>query len=70
MLLKDKETGELVKVLDAEALIDPSKDTVPGRLQAGQEEQDPEDYAKDALIFPSNEALPQCWKDPNYQASI
>jgi len=68
MLLKDKGSGELVKVLDADTLIDPSKSTVSARLQAGQEEQDPEEYAKDALVFPSDEALPLCWTDPDYQA--
>lgn len=67
MLLKDKQTGELVKVLDAEALIDPSKQSVPARLQAGQEEQDPEEFSKDSLAFPSNEDLPECWRNPNYQ---
>ncbi len=67
MLLKDKQTGDLVKVLDTDALIDPSKSTISARFQAGQEEQDPEEFAKDALVFPSDETLPQCWKDPNYQ---
>ncbi|MDX2241966.1 MAG: acetyltransferase [Leptolyngbyaceae cyanobacterium bins.302] len=67
MLLKDKQTGDLVKVLDTDTLIDPSKTTVSARFQAGQEEQDPEEFSKDALVFPSDEALPQCWKDPDYQ---
>ena len=67
MLLKDKQTGELVKVMDADVLIDPTKSSVSARLQAGQEEQDPEEFAKDALVFPSDEALPLCWKDANYQ---
>jgi hypothetical protein len=67
MLLKDKQSGELVKILDADLLIDPSKETVAARLQAGQEEQDPEEYSKNDLVFPSNEELPLCWKDPDYQ---
>lgn len=67
MLLKDKQSGELVKVLDADILIDPSKETVAARLQAGQEEQDPEEFSKNDLVFPSNEELPLCWKDPDYQ---
>ncbi len=67
MLLKDKQSGELVKILDADILIDPSKETVAARLQAGQEEQDPEEFAKTDLVFPSNEELPLCWKDPDYQ---
>lgn len=67
MLLKDKQSGELVKVLDTDTLIDPSKETISARLQAGQEEQDPEEFAKANLIFPSDEELPLCWKDPDYQ---
>jgi hypothetical protein len=67
MLLKDKQTGTLLKILDTDSLIDPSKATVQGRDQAGQEEQDTEEYAKDALLFPSDESLPQCWLDPDYQ---
>ncbi len=67
MLLKDKQTGTLLKILDTDALIDPSKATVKGRDQAGQEEQDPEEYSKDALLFPSDERLPRCWMDPDYQ---
>lgn len=67
MLLKDKQTGTLLKILDTDALIDPMKPTVTGRDQAGQEEQDPEEYAKDALVFPSDENLPKCWLDADYQ---
>jgi len=68
MLLKDKQSGELVKILDADILVDPFKNTVSARLQAGQEEQEPEEYSKDSLVFPSDEDLPLCWKDPNYRA--
>lgn len=67
MLLKDKQTGTLLKILDTDTLIDPFKASVQGRDQAGQEEQDPEEYAKDALLFPSDENLPRCWMDPDYQ---
>lgn len=67
MLLKDKQTGTLLKILDTDALIDPLQSTVKGRDQAGQEEQDPEEYSKDALLFPSDEHLPRCWMDPDYQ---
>ncbi|MBF2028110.1 MAG: acetyltransferase [Oscillatoriales cyanobacterium C42_A2020_001] len=70
MLLKDKQSGELVKIADLETLIDPTKSTVTAKLQAGQEEQDPEEFAKDALLFPSNENLPECWLNPNYQQAI
>jgi len=67
MFVKDTEAQTLVKVMDPSALIDPLKDTVEGRQQAGQEEQPPQEFHKSRLIFPSGEPLPQCWTDPNYQ---
>lgn len=67
MLLKEKQTGVLVKVLDTDRLIDPLQPTITGQSQAGQEQQDPMDYAKSDLIFPSDENLPQCWLDANYR---
>ena len=69
MLLQDKQTGHLVEIHDFEALISPLKSTIPGRLQAGEEEQDPEEYDKQQLVFPSGESLPRCWIDENYKDS-
>jgi hypothetical protein len=70
MFLTDKGTGALVKVQDAEVLVNPSKSTITGRIQSGEEEQDPEQFSKDALLFPSGESLPMCWKDPNYRDQL
>lgn len=70
MLLKDKEHGTLVKVTDIETLINPLASAVMGRSQAGQEEQDPEEFSKENLLFPSDEVLPRCWREPDYQASL
>lgn len=70
MLLKDKQTGALLKVLDADSLIDPNKQTIIARSQDGQEEQDPEEFAKSNLAFPSDENLPECWLNANYQAKV
>jgi len=67
MFLQNKETGTMVEVLDPEALFSPTEQEVPGRTQAGQEEQDPEKFAKANLIFPSGEALPRCWVDADYR---
>lgn len=67
MLLKNKENGTLVKILDTDELIDPSRSEVKGKVQEGQEEQDAEDFSKEQLIFPSNENLPRCWLEANYQ---
>ena len=70
MLLKDKQTGALLKVLDADMLIDPTKSTIMARSQQGEEEQDPEEFAKNSLVFPSDENLPQCWLNADYQATL
>jgi hypothetical protein len=67
MFLQSKEQGVLVKVLDVKELFDPSKSEIQGRIQAGEEEQDPEAFAKEGLVFPSGESLPRCWLDAEYQ---
>lgn len=66
MLLQNKQTGVLVEILDLEALISPAQGDVSGQIQDGQEEQDPEQFAKHDLVFPSGESLPKCWIDANY----
>ena len=67
MYLKDKQTGDLVEVLTLDDLFDPFKATVSGRFHAGEELQEPREFAKADLIFPSGEALPRCWTDPHYK---
>jgi hypothetical protein len=67
MLLQIKESGELVKVLDVQELIDPNTNTVRAQEQEGQEEQQPDSYSKQNLTFPSGESLPRCWLDANYR---
>lgn len=67
MLLQDKQTGTLVKILDIEELINPNQETIHGKYQAGQEEQEEENFAKESLTFPSGEELPRCWLEANYQ---
>ncbi|GAA6623258.1 acetyltransferase [Scytonema sp. NUACC26] len=67
MLLQIKESGELVKVLDVQELIDPNTDVIRAQEQEGQEEQQPDSYNKKTLVFPSGEALPRCWVDANYR---
>jgi hypothetical protein len=66
MLLQKKENGTLVEVVDVQELVNPSQPKVTGRVQQGEEEQDPEAIAKDSLIFPSGESLPRCWIDASY----
>jgi len=67
MLMQDKTTGVLVKVLDVEELINPNKNAIAGQSQSGQEEQQPESFNKENLIFPSGEQLPRCWIDVDYK---
>lgn len=67
MLLKEKTSGHIVEVLDLIDLYDSTKPTVRGRLQYGEEAQDPEPFSKQDLCFLSGEDLPRCWKDPHYR---
>ncbi len=67
MYLKLKQSGDLVEVLDVSMLVDPCRETLPGRLHAGEELQEPAEFAKAELVFPSGEALPRCWLDPHYR---
>lgn len=60
-------SGSLVEVLEPAALSDPCRSAVPGRLHAGEEMQDPAEFTKSELVFPSGEALPRCWLDPAYR---
>ncbi len=67
MFLRQTTTGDLVKVLNMEQLMNFNSTAVTGQYQAGEEEQDPEDFAKAELHFLSGEDLPRCWTDPHYR---
>ena len=69
MLLKQNKGkgGHLVELLGVGDLINPNHTHIEGRLDYGEERQDPEQYAKADLVFPSGEALPSCWIDPHYR---
>lgn len=68
MFLKHQAKGTMIEILDVAQLADPSQGAVEGRIHAGEEMQDSEEFAKAELIFPSGEALPQCWRDAQYRA--
>jgi hypothetical protein len=70
MLLKNKRDNGLIKISfsEFEELIDPFQDEVKGQIQAGQNEQPPESFKKEDLVFPSGENFPVCWLDENYKA--
>ncbi|BAZ52519.1 acetyltransferase [Nostoc ellipsosporum NOK] len=67
MFLQIKGTSDLVKILDIQELLDPNIDIVHGQDQEGQEEQEPDSFQKQNLVFPSGESLPRCWLDANYR---
>ncbi|SFR64419.1 hypothetical protein SAMN05216203_2105 [Marinobacter daqiaonensis] len=67
MLLAEKSTGHLVEIKDVKMLIDPNEPRVMGSVHYGEEAQDPEPMLKTELAFPSGEALPVCWTDPDYR---
>jgi len=68
MFLKENKSGDMVEVLDVQALIDPLVDQVQGRFHAGEEMGEGRAFAKAGLSFPSGEALPQCWINPDYKS--
>ena len=67
MFLKDKKTNDLVEILSLKDLVDPFRNTLPGRFHAGEELGEPANFAKTDLLFPSDEDLPRCWIDPDYR---
>lgn len=66
MFLATKQDGSLVEVMHLASLFDPFAAGVEGRLHAGEELQEPEQFAKTDLVFLSGEELPRCWLDPAY----
>ncbi len=68
MFLKERNSGDLVEVLSVSDLIDPFKETVPGRFHVGEELGEPQTFPKSDLLFPSGEPLPRCWVDPDYKS--
>lgn len=67
MFLKQRKDGHLVEVLGFNDLVNPIHKHMVGRLHYGEEMQDPEKFLKTELMFPSGEALPQCWLDVHYR---
>lgn len=70
MYLKHTPSSDLVEVLSLKELIDPCQESITGRSHVGEEMQEPTYFQKATLIFPSGEALPQCWIDPDYKRKL
>ena len=64
--IRHDDDSSLLEVLDLKQLFDPFSANVNGRVHAGEEMQDPAEYPKQELRFPSGETLPRCWLDPHY----
>ena len=69
MLLKEKISGHMVEVVNLIDLMNINRTEVIGRYQEGEEQQDPEKFRKEDLVFLSGENLPRCWTDPHYRAA-
>ncbi len=67
MFLKDRTNDHLIEVLDTVTLFDPSETHFEGRYNWGEDLPDPEPFAKENVVFPSGEPLPQCWVDIHYR---
>lgn len=67
MFLKHKSSGDIVEILDIEALTNPFRIEVKGRFHAGEEMPDPSGFQKTSMVFLSGEHLPRCWVDPHYK---
>ena len=68
MYLRHSRSGDLVEVLDHQAMVDPCRPRLRGRFHAGEELQEPDLFNKRELEFPSGEPLPRCWTDPAYRS--
>jgi hypothetical protein len=56
MFLQQKNSATLIEIKDLEALFNPLKNEIEGRIQEGED-----------LTFASGEDLPRCWIDANYR---
>jgi hypothetical protein len=70
MFLMHKPTGTLVEILTLDRLFNPCQTEVMGISHAGEELQEPADFLKLEMAFPSGEALPLCWLDSHYRDQI
>lgn len=67
MFLRHAVSGDVVEIMDQEALFDPFRNEVKGRFHAGEEMPEPTGFRKSDMAFLSGERLPRCWTDPHYK---
>jgi hypothetical protein len=70
MYLIHKPSGNLVEILSLDRLFDPFEKEISGCFHVGEELQEPADFVKNDLLFPSGEYLPRCWLDPAYKGNL
>ncbi|MFT5807454.1 MAG: hypothetical protein ACI9LG_001747 [Moritella dasanensis] len=68
MFFKHRNNNDMIEVIGQDDLTNLFHETVLGRYQVGEEQQDPESFKKSDLLFLSGEELPLCWTDPHYRA--
>ena len=68
--LKHVPTDDLVEVIDLQDVINPYATTVLARGYTDERLQRTDRYPKTELIFPSGEALPQCWTERSFHDRI
>ncbi len=66
--VRHDDDASLVEVLNVKQLFNPFEELVRARLHGGEELQDPGDFSKAELIFPSGESLPRCWVDSHFNS--
>lgn len=69
MFMMERDSANLLKIENVEALWDPFESQLIARSQAGEEEQPSSPVDKSNLVFPSGEELPECWINPNFGKS-
>ncbi|QFI38274.1 acetyltransferase [Moritella marina ATCC 15381] len=69
MFLKHRINNDMIEVIGEDDLTNLFHNTVIGRYQVGEEQQDPESFNKSELLFLSGEELPRCWTDPHYRTN-
>ncbi|EDM67767.1 MAG: acetyltransferase [Moritella sp.] len=67
MFFKHRGNNDMIEVIGQDDLTNLFHNTVLGRYQVGEEQQDPESFNKSDLLFLSGEELPRCWTDPHYR---
>jgi hypothetical protein len=67
MFLRNSRTGDLILPTEPGAVFNPCVDAIKARSLTGKNATEIGSYKKSALLFPSGEPLPLCWRDRRYR---